>query len=72
MPNYNSNTRVTNGSSVNGDQLSSSAVPSGPKNFIPSYRLFEDLNVFGNTDGRFNPSASLSGASSQGMVGGRK
>ncbi|XP_050205723.1 TOM1-like protein 6 isoform X2 [Mercurialis annua] len=47
---------------------------SGQKPFIPSYRLFEDLNVLGNTtDGRFgSTTSSLSGPSSQGMVGGRK
>ncbi|XP_022157290.1 TOM1-like protein 6 [Momordica charantia] len=47
------------------------------KPFIPSYRLFEDLNVFGNTDARLkvassSTSASLAGASGQSMVGGRK
>ncbi|KAL2500394.1 TOM1-like protein 2 [Forsythia ovata] len=66
--------------SINGDtQLNSSprsTAPAGQRPFIPSYRLFEDLNVFGGTDGRFkatnNPSSSLSGNSSQSMVGGRK
>ncbi|XP_065851998.1 TOM1-like protein 6 isoform X2 [Euphorbia lathyris] len=76
MHNSNSlNSRGTNGSSMSGEHRLSS-VPSGQKNFVPSYRLFEDLNVFGNTDGRFNmtgnASPSLSGPSSQGMVGGRK
>lgn len=45
------------------------------KTFIPSYRLFEDLNVLGNADGRLKAngsSTSLSGSSGQGMVGGRK
>ncbi|KAM7263831.1 hypothetical protein ACFE04_001514 [Oxalis oulophora] len=51
---------------------------SGQKAFIPSYRLFEDLNVLGNgnTDGRFkstsSTSTSLSGTSGHSMVGGRK
>ncbi|XP_022733763.1 TOM1-like protein 6 isoform X2 [Durio zibethinus] len=49
---------------------------SGRKLFIPSYRLFEDLNVLGNADGRLkmtsSTSPSLSGSSTQGMVGGRK
>ncbi|KAL2479312.1 ENTH/VHS/GAT family protein [Abeliophyllum distichum] len=66
--------------SINGDtqfNLSpQSTAPAGQRPFIPSYRLFEDLNVFGGTDGRFkatnNPSSSLSGNSSQSMVGGRK
>ncbi|XP_019450383.1 PREDICTED: mediator of RNA polymerase II transcription subunit 15-like isoform X4 [Lupinus angustifolius] len=39
------------------------------KPFVPSYQLFEDLNVFGkNTDGR----SSKSSAMGPGMVGGRK
>lgn len=46
------------------------------KPFVPSYRLFEDLNVLGNVDKGLNRknsmSPSLSGTSSQGMVGGRK
>ncbi|KAL3617398.1 hypothetical protein CASFOL_037719 [Castilleja foliolosa] len=52
----------------------------GPKPYIPTYRLFEDLDVFGNNaDGRFratsNSSPSLSGATSNNnhnTVGGRK
>ena len=52
------------------------APASGNKPFIPSYRLFEDLNVLGNTDGRLKMTSSaapsLSGTSSQGMVGGRQ
>ncbi|CAA3015918.1 target of Myb 1-like [Olea europaea subsp. europaea] len=66
--------------SINGaTQISSnpqSTAPPGQKPFIPSYRLFEDLNVFGGADGRLkatnDPSSSLSGNSSQSMVGGRK
>lgn len=54
----------------------SAAVNPGQKPFIPSYRLFEDLDVFGNADGRYRPastaSSGLSGSSSQNMVGGRK
>lgn len=47
------------------------------KPFIPSYRLFEDLNVFAGTDPRLKvtssgTSASLAGSSGQSMVGGRK
>nr|KYP38658.1 TOM1-like protein 2 [Cajanus cajan] len=49
----------------------------GQRPFVPSYRLFEDLNVFGNTDGRVKmtssgTSSSLSGSMGPGMVGGRK
>lgn len=68
--------------SINGDlHITSSAnstPPSnaGPKPFIPSYRLFEDLDVFGNTDRKYkvvsNPSPSLMGSNNQNMVGGRK
>lgn len=64
--------------SSNGEILSprSAAANVGPRPFVPSYRLFEDLNVFGNADGRFkatsNASPSLSGASNHNMVGGRK
>ncbi|THG09550.1 hypothetical protein TEA_007464 [Camellia sinensis var. sinensis] len=44
-------------------------VSTGPRtttSFVPSYRLFEDLNVLGNG------APSLSGMSGQSMVGGRK
>ncbi|CAA0836226.1 ENTH/VHS/GAT family protein [Striga hermonthica] len=59
---------------------SGSAAPNvGPKPFVPSYRLFDDLNVFGNNaDGRFqstsNASSGLSGSNSNNhsMVGGKK
>ncbi|KAK2361276.1 ENTH/VHS/GAT family protein [Trifolium repens] len=44
---------------------------SGQRPFVPSYRLFEDLNVFGNTDGRVSgTSSNVSGAMGPGMVGG--
>ncbi|GAV80855.1 VHS domain-containing protein/GAT domain-containing protein [Cephalotus follicularis] len=70
--------RVANGMIVPGDPQVSSAprIPppaSAQKPFIPSYRLFEDLNVLGNVDGRFKVASStsptLSGTSGQGMVG---
>ncbi|KAL6508070.1 hypothetical protein OROGR_024265 [Orobanche gracilis] len=52
------------------------APDAGQKPFIPSYRLFEDLNVFGKADGRYqgseNMSSSLSGANNNSVVGGRK
>lgn len=55
----------------------SPAPAAGQKPFIPSYRLFEDLNVFGNADGKLkvaksNTSSGFSGTPGQGMVGGRK
>ncbi|PON53562.1 Target of Myb protein [Parasponia andersonii] len=71
-----------NGLAMNGDSRVVTAAwnpaPSaGQKPFIPSYRLFEDLNVFGSADGRVKmpssgTSSSLAGTASQGMVGGRK
>ncbi|XP_004492527.1 TOM1-like protein 6 [Cicer arietinum] len=46
---------------------------SGQRPFVPSYKLFEDLNVFGNTDGRVSgTSSNVSGTMGPGMVGGRK
>ncbi|KAI3927115.1 hypothetical protein MKX01_029883 [Papaver californicum] len=51
--------RVSNGS----------AISEGHKPFIPSYRLFEDLNVLGSPDGTNNNSPRMSG---QSMLGGRK
>ncbi|MFQ6627759.1 hypothetical protein Gotur_007403 [Gossypium turneri] len=49
------------------------APTSGQKPFIPSYLLFEDLNVLGNGDGRrSSTSPNLSGSNTQSMVGGRK
>ncbi|KAH6757140.1 ENTH/VHS/GAT family protein [Perilla frutescens var. hirtella] len=68
---------VTRYDYANGEvQASSAAVNAGQKPFVPSYRLFEDLDVFGNADGRFRPTSnatpSLSGSTSQNMVGGRK
>ncbi|XP_014497972.1 TOM1-like protein 6 [Vigna radiata var. radiata] len=50
------------------------ATATGQKTFVPSYRLFEDLNVFGNTDGKVSGSSSgLSGGTmGPGMIGGRK
>jgi hypothetical protein len=67
--------RGINGSAMHGDPRVSTgprnpAPAAAPKPFIPSYRLFEDLNVFGNAGG--STSSTLSGASGQGMVGGRK
>ncbi|XP_017974896.1 PREDICTED: target of Myb protein 1 [Theobroma cacao] len=73
--------RGSNGAPMNGDSWASTGYKNptpvaGQKPFIPSYRLFEDLNVLGNTDGRLkmtsSTSPSLSGTSSQSMVGGRK
>ncbi|KAF5747662.1 TOM1-like protein 2 [Tripterygium wilfordii] len=72
--------RGNNGPAVHGDLLSFGLWNPTPterqKTFIPSYRLFEDLDVLGNADGKFkmasNTMPSISGTSSQGMVGGRK
>ncbi|CAK9144499.1 unnamed protein product [Ilex paraguariensis] len=78
--------RGSNGSAINGGpQVGSSPRTTGPaaghKPFIPSYRLFEDLNVLGSADATFkktsntSPSLSetrLSGTNNQSMVGGRK
>ncbi|XP_052176883.1 TOM1-like protein 6 isoform X2 [Diospyros lotus] len=47
----------------------------GQKPFVPSYRLFEDLNILGNGDSKFKMTSSTSGlpgVSNQSMVGGRK
>ncbi|XP_011003578.1 PREDICTED: target of Myb protein 1-like [Populus euphratica] len=72
-------TRAGNGSIINGDSSSASRVPAPPgqkQSFVPSYKLFDDLNVLGNSDGRFKMNGStppsLSGSSGQSMVGGRK
>ncbi|XP_043815280.1 TOM1-like protein 6 isoform X3 [Manihot esculenta] len=75
-----STSKGSNGLAMNGDPIVNTGprnpAPPGQKPFIPSYRLFEDLNVLGSADGRFkmndNTSPSLSGPSNQGMVGGRK
>lgn len=83
MQQYNSfPLRGINGSAVHGDPRVSagpknSAPAAGPKPFVPTYRLFEDLNVFGNVDGKLkttssSTSSSLSGTPGQSMVGGRK
>uniref|UniRef100_A0A7N0V1J7 Uncharacterized protein n=1 Tax=Kalanchoe fedtschenkoi TaxID=63787 RepID=A0A7N0V1J7_KALFE len=74
--------QYNSGSSVNGDpRMSSSPATAAPvtgqKPFIPSYRLFEDLDVFRHTDGRVKVSSSsgspsISGGPGQGIVGGNK
>lgn len=60
--------RVGNGSAMNGNTMvlnnGSVGVPSsGQKPFIPSYRLFEDLNVLGGSEGKLKsgPYSSASG-----------
>ncbi|KAL9661247.1 hypothetical protein QQ045_026069 [Rhodiola kirilowii] len=73
---YNSRSNVLVGPHVSSSPETAAPV-AGRKPFIPSYRLFEDLDVFGNTDGRVKASSSggspsLSGGSGQGMVGGNK
>ncbi|KAL8168122.1 hypothetical protein V2J09_009621 [Rumex salicifolius] len=48
------------------------SAPTGQKPYVPSYRLFEDLNVFGTAEGktRSGPYSSSSGNSGQSAVGG--
>ncbi|KAL5709834.1 hypothetical protein ACHQM5_020473 [Ranunculus cassubicifolius] len=72
MQNYNSfPARGTNGMAVQpSPQLPTSA--NGPKTFVPSYRLFEDLNVLGNSDGGHKTTTGTSSMAGQSMVGGRK
>ncbi|KAL9238952.1 hypothetical protein vseg_013317 [Gypsophila vaccaria] len=63
---FNGTTPMTNGST---------GTPSGNTPFIPSYRLFEDLNVLGNSEGRLKsgPYPSASGNPyQQNMVAGRR
>lgn len=79
---YRSHTSLgTSASSTYGDPNASlgprNAVSAGgQKPFIPSYRLFEDLNVLGGADARLKmtngSTPSISGAATQGMVGSRK
>ncbi|XP_075490297.1 TOM1-like protein 6 [Primulina tabacum] len=56
----------SNGNTIAISSPRSVAPNAGQKPFIPSYRLFEDLNVFGSTDGGFkatsHSSPSLSGS----------
>ncbi|CAA7052144.1 unnamed protein product [Microthlaspi erraticum] len=47
---------------------SNPGVNGGQKPFVPSYRLFEDLDVFGSADGKHNKSANSNNAS-QGLSG---
>ncbi|CAN1771850.1 TOM1-like protein 6 [Linum perenne] len=54
------------------------AQPSAQKSFVPSYKLFDDLNVLGNAEGKTskattnNGGPSLSSSSGQSMVDARK
>ncbi|XAR55765.1 hypothetical protein NMG60_11035962 [Bertholletia excelsa] len=68
--------RGSNGLAMNGEAMASYSPRTTSPAFIPSYRLFEDLNVLGNGDGRFKmtsgTSPSLSGTPGQSMVAGRK
>ncbi|KAL3531618.1 hypothetical protein ACH5RR_005139 [Cinchona calisaya] len=63
----------TRTSATNGDLR---VAPGGQKPFIPSYRLFEDLNVLGSTDGKSkmtsNSSPPLSGTNGHSMARGAK
>ncbi|KAK9734342.1 hypothetical protein RND81_04G132900 [Saponaria officinalis] len=69
--------KVSNPSALNGATLvtnGSASVPLGEKPFVPSYRLFEDLNVFGSSEGKLKsgPYPSASGNPNQNMVSGRR
>ena len=68
--------RTSDGTSLNGNALAttgSSTIPRGEKPYVPPYRLFEDLNVFGSSEGKFksepHPSASGFG---QNVLAGRR
>ncbi|GAA0147203.1 transporter [Lithospermum erythrorhizon] len=52
FPGSESNRLTLNGNVQVSSGPRTSAPASGQKQFIPSYRLFEDLNVLGNTDGK--------------------
>ncbi|GAB4833233.1 hypothetical protein Ancab_031480 [Ancistrocladus abbreviatus] len=67
----------SNGLAMNGEiraTVSSLSTATRQQPYIPSYRLFEDLNVFGNTEAklRSGPYPSASGNLNQSMVGGRR
>ncbi|KAI6698585.1 hypothetical protein NL676_018704 [Syzygium grande] len=68
--------RGSNGPAPSSVPSNISAPPPGQKPFVPSYRLFEDLNVLGNANGRLKTtsggSPTLSGSPGPSMVGGRK
>ncbi|KAJ4891905.1 hypothetical protein Rs2_31653 [Raphanus sativus] len=54
---------------------SNPGVSGGQKPFVPSYRLFEDLDVFGNIEGKHNNKSTNSNNATQAqqsMIGGRK
>ncbi|KMT06604.1 hypothetical protein BVRB_7g157720 [Beta vulgaris subsp. vulgaris] len=60
--------KVGNGTAMNGNttQLNNGSVgvpSSGQKPFIPSYRLFEDLNVLGGSEGKLKNNGPYSSAS---------
>ncbi|CAH8334803.1 unnamed protein product [Eruca vesicaria subsp. sativa] len=48
---------------------SNPGVSGGQKPFVPSYRLFEDLDVFGSGEGKHNNKSTNSNNASQGMSG---
>lgn len=64
--------REISGSAIHGEsQIGTNprnpATPASSKPFVPYYRLFEDLNVFGTADGKLkmtssNPTSNLVGA----------
>lgn len=66
---YSNNLRAAG---MNGDgRVGSNAGGAGQKPFIPSYRLFEDLNVLGNQK-TTGTASNFPGSSGQSMMGGKK
>lgn len=58
---------------MSGDgRVGSNAGGAGQTSFIPSYRLFEDLNVLGNQKTSGTPSNFVGSSSGQSMMGGKK
>lgn len=69
--------RTSNGLAMNGNVPVTSgpgSIPSGQKPFVPSYRLFEDLNVFGSSEGKLKSGLypSASGNPSQNIITGKR
>ncbi|GAB4856276.1 hypothetical protein Ancab_014204 [Ancistrocladus abbreviatus] len=67
--------RGSSGLAMNGEArttVSPLSTATGQKPYVPSYRLFEDLNVLTEGKLRSGPYPSASGNSNQSMVGGRR
>lgn len=69
-------TAINGGARIGANSATNPPAAAAQKTFIPSYRLFEDLNVFGNEDQRFkatsNSSAGMSGENNQSWISGHK